>query len=170
MAERLLAFYHPPEVGDPEVFISGVVELFQSYPTEVVADACAVRGLPTKYKWFPALSEIKQELDLLYAPIIETQRWQKRLQDMENRERRQLEERDQRLLELAVNGPSEGSFRATKKTYEELVELCAKDGLLIGPKQQMPVEKIELIAKAIREKYHVPLELWNDIPNAPPRT
>ena len=64
LAERLLGFYGAPEVGDPEVFMAGMLELMQTYSQATVERMpSAVRGIPARFKFFPRIAEIKEAMD-----------------------------------------------------------------------------------------------------------
>lgn len=69
-ARRLFDYYHQQELAaNPEIFLTGVVELFCGYPHEVVCKAVSPMGLPSRHKFPPRLSEIKEYLDERMEPI-----------------------------------------------------------------------------------------------------
>lgn len=64
LAERLMGFYGAPDVGDPKVFMTGMVELMAAYSTPTVERVPnAVRGIPARFKFFPRIAEIKEAMD-----------------------------------------------------------------------------------------------------------
>lgn len=67
--DRLLSFYPPLDVGDPQVFITGIVTLLAQYPAELMAAAIDPRGIPARVRTLNSLAVIKQVCDELYAPI-----------------------------------------------------------------------------------------------------
>jgi hypothetical protein len=68
--DRLLGFYPPLDVGDPEMFTAGLVALFAKYPPDLLATAvCPERGIPLRIKRLNSLNEVKEALDDLYEPI-----------------------------------------------------------------------------------------------------
>jgi hypothetical protein len=47
--------------GDPQIFITGLVELIENYPDWLIARiASPVNGLPAKFKFCPLIAEIKE--------------------------------------------------------------------------------------------------------------
>jgi hypothetical protein len=128
-------------VGNPEVILAGTIELFERYPEEIVQKAVSVVfGIPGRFKFMPRLSEIRDFLEELMGPIY-----------------REDARQENRFL------PEPIPDRSKRKTYVELVELCAKDGLHIGPKGT------EFGAKEIaefREKFGISYAQWNATPDA----
>jgi hypothetical protein len=60
-AEKLLGFYPKITAGDPQIFITGLVELIENYPDWLIARiASPVNGLPAKFKFCPLIAEIKE--------------------------------------------------------------------------------------------------------------
>ena len=138
-------YFGPPEVGDPEILLSGAVKMFLSYPKEVVEAVCdPVSGLPAQSKWSPKLSEIRDALEIAWAPV-------KRHIEREKAIEAQLAER--KLLEAPTK---------PRPTYEELQARCAAGGLHIGPKGSGP----RMAPAAFKTKYGLTEEQWNAIPNA----
>jgi hypothetical protein len=117
MAGRLFDFCPPQDVANnPQVFLAGVVELFEAYPPDIVERAVSVvHGLPSKYKWAPRPAEIKEFLEELMAPI----RW--------------AEERAEIDRQYRASLPPPEPDRSKRPTYEELQAQCARGGLFIGP-------------------------------------
>jgi hypothetical protein len=60
-----MKFYQPSEIpGDPEIFLTGVIELFANYPADIVERAVGVTtGIPGQFKFCPRLAEIKEFMD-----------------------------------------------------------------------------------------------------------
>lgn len=148
MAGQLFGCFPPPEVGDPEIMLSGAVKMFLSYPEAAVRSVCdPVRGLPATSKWAPRLSEIRDALEVAMGPI----------RFAENRERLDREAREQ----IAARKPLEITDGRPKPTYEELKARCAASGLHLGPKG---MERVD--GETVRKKYAVTPEDWAKIPDA----
>lgn len=145
--ERLSSFFPPPEIGDPRVFLAGVVDLFSRYPEQVIEKALDVSyGLPGKHKWWPRVSEIKETLDALYEPYRAATEW-------EAGARKQIAERNTLAL----------SDQRKRKTYAEHQAELAERGIFIGGRTalQKPVN-----VEALREKFGISEEQWASIPDA----
>ncbi|CAM5771929.1 hypothetical protein LMIY3S_03673 [Labrys miyagiensis] len=66
LAKMLMGMFRSVEYPDPKVFSVGLCQVFSAYPFEhgkAVVDP--LRGLPSKLKFTPAISEVKAELDRL---------------------------------------------------------------------------------------------------------
>lgn len=138
-ASRLFNFYHGQELAaNPEIFLAGVVQLFTHYPAEIVERAVSpVFGLPSKHKFPPRISEIKEFLDGLMPKEIERA--------------------------YPVFPPISSPDRSRRPTYGELQARCAKDGLIIGkPKRADNPLKA---ADEFKTKFGVSQEVWNSIPD-----
>lgn len=144
LAKRLFDLYPPQDVGDARAVLAGVIELFESYPPEIVQKAVSVVfGIPSKYKFIPRISEIKEFLDGLMPARPMPRAYP---------------------LLPALPEPD----RSTRPTYEELQARCARDGLFIGQaKSPMRNEEIARAAEEFREQNNVSDDVWNSIPNAP---
>ncbi len=118
-----------------EVFMAGVIELFEHYPLDIVAKAASpVFGLPSKYKFMPRIAEIKEWLDAELPPP---------------------------KPKYLISEPEPD--RSNRPTYEELIERCARDGLIIGKKKK-PFGEREIAE--FKKAHNVSEELWNSIPDA----
>ena len=146
MAARLFGYFPPPDVGDPQILLSGAVKMFMNYPHGAVEAVCdPVGGYPSKSKWAPNLAELRQALDIAALPYI-------RALERDRQIHQQLEER--KLLA----GPAK-----PRKTYEELQAELADVGIRIG--NRGATAKPTNI-KEFREKYSISQEQWDAIPNA----
>jgi hypothetical protein len=68
--DRLLNFYPPLDVSEPQAFIAALVMLFAKYPAELVSAAIdPVSGIPARLKALRSIAAIKEVCDDLYAPI-----------------------------------------------------------------------------------------------------
>jgi hypothetical protein len=77
MAERLFGFYPRGAASDPEVFMTGVVQLLAAYPmTAVEAILSPLSGLPARHKFLPSISEIREALEDQVAVIRRRQQWE----------------------------------------------------------------------------------------------
>ena len=143
-AKRLFDFCPPQDVAnDPYVFLTGVVELFMAYPVEIFERAVStVDGLPSKHKWAPRISEIKEELERLMLPI-------RREEERQEREREYRRYREQPVS------------RTHRPAYEELKADCAEDGLILGGRASTRES-----TKEFRERLGISAEQWNAIPDA----
>ncbi len=55
--------------SDPEIFVTGMAQIFMAYPAHLVESALSpLSGLPSKHKFLPSLAEIKQELEERFQP------------------------------------------------------------------------------------------------------
>jgi hypothetical protein len=105
VADRLTGMF-PAEATttDPELFLTGLIELMSSYPDWVQERSLsAVNGLPAKFKFLPTLAEIKEELDIW----VDADRRHRDIQDRWSKPR----------LPPGEDAPAE-----QKPSYEELVE------------------------------------------------
>lgn len=100
-----------PRKGDvePEVYLLMVTDLFLDYPIAVV-DACiSVKdGLPGKLKWFPAISEVKAELDAYFGRLTA-------MADGLRRVKAKAETADQRRVGNIVADTIEGAEQIRKR-------------------------------------------------------
>ena len=113
LASRLIGFYPAPEVGNPETFLTGVIELFSVYPPEIIERAISVvHGIPSRFKWMPRISEIREFLDNMMPA--------------------EVPPKFDQLPPVQ---------RAGRKTYEELQADCARDGLIIGGKPRRATQE-----------------------------
>lgn len=146
-ANQLFDFYPPQEIGNPETFLAGVIELFEHYPSQVIATAVSpVYGIPSKYKFIPRISEIKEFLEARMAPIRREQ------------ERRAIEAERLAMLPPPID-------RSSRPTYEELQARCAADGLIIGKARANKYNTAQA-AKDFCDKNGISAEEFNSIPNA----
>lgn len=131
-------------MGNPEVVLAGIIMLFQQYPANIVSRAVSpVYGLPKTHKFMPRIAEIAQFLEHEAAPL------------------RRQQEREERPLML----PESPIDRSKRKSYEELQELCARDGMLIG-KRARHYDKASA-AREFMAKNEISKEDFDAIPNAP---
>jgi hypothetical protein len=64
MIERLLGFYSKIPAREPQIFMTGMIELMAIYPTWVVERLpSAVNGIPSLCKFCPQVSEVKEICD-----------------------------------------------------------------------------------------------------------
>jgi hypothetical protein len=97
--ERLSSYFHPIETGDARIFLSGAIELFARYPKVVTDQALDVSiGLPSKHKFWPRISEIKETLDELHGPIKFAKQWDERAREQIAARRTMIEHHTQRAI------------------------------------------------------------------------
>jgi hypothetical protein len=85
-ADRLFGFYPRSSASDPEIFMTGVIQLFASYPRSVIEAALSpVSGIPAKFKFLPSLAEIRHECEEWYRPIREAAQRQRNEQERQRR-------------------------------------------------------------------------------------
>lgn len=139
LARRLFYFYPLQDVGNAQVVLAGIIELFEAYPPDVVDAAVSVtRGIPSKFKFIPRISEIKEFLDGLMPkgtpprayPVFE---------------RLPAPDRSKRL------------------SYEELQARCHAAGLYIGQRGRQQARAED--TAAFRDKWGISNEAWNAIPD-----
>ncbi len=63
----LLGCYRTGEANDPEVYISTVAAVLARYPEAVIREATGIDGLPSKLKWLPTVSEVREECERINA-------------------------------------------------------------------------------------------------------
>jgi hypothetical protein len=82
-ADRLFRFYPDAKtMGDGEIFLAGVVELFCHYPAQIVERCVSpVHGLPATFKFYPRIAEIREFLEKAMEPLREDQYRQKIIND-----------------------------------------------------------------------------------------
>jgi hypothetical protein len=68
--QKLLGFYPPLDVNEPEAFIAGIATIFGKYPDELVALAVEPDGIPSRVKYLNSLAAIKAACDEIYEPIV----------------------------------------------------------------------------------------------------
>lgn len=69
-AKRLLGCYRAGDANDPETYIAATVSVLSRYPSEVIRDVTEpATGLPSRLKWLPSISEIREECEILAARI-----------------------------------------------------------------------------------------------------
>jgi hypothetical protein len=67
-AKRLLGCYRAGDANDPETYIAAVVSVLSRYHESVIRDATEpATGLPSRLKWLPSISEIREECERLDA-------------------------------------------------------------------------------------------------------
>lgn len=67
--DRLLSFYPPLDVSEPELFIAGIGAILSKYPPELITAAIDPSGIPSRLKTLRSLAEINQVCSDLYDPI-----------------------------------------------------------------------------------------------------
>ncbi|MGZ6195515.1 MAG: hypothetical protein ACXWML_09820 [Candidatus Binataceae bacterium] len=68
--DKLLSFYPPLDVVDPEAFTTALITLFAHYPAEVMTAATdPVQGIAPRCKYL-RLAEVREVLDEIAAPIM----------------------------------------------------------------------------------------------------
>lgn len=128
----------------PEIFLAGVVELFENYPGDVVYRAVSPTfGIPAKFKFIPRIAEIKEFLEELMQPVYRQQ------------QRERISAENARPLPAPVN-------RSRRLSYDELKAKYGEDWGITHerkkPKWQPP--------SAEELKSMVGADGWNKIPNA----
>src|SRR5271169_7258112 len=69
-AQRLCGYFLQSAATDPQIFITGLVQLFSSYPlTTIEAVLSPISGIPAKHKFMPSIAEIHEECEDRYSPI-----------------------------------------------------------------------------------------------------
>lgn len=115
--DRLLKFYPPLDVGDPEMFIAGIASIFAQYPPELVEIAIdPAKGIPSllRSRDLSELANIKRACDKLYEPI----------EDRIERERASKSHR------LALPAPSEP---VTDESRARVAAMLAEAKEVLGP-------------------------------------
>ncbi len=93
VADRLMGFYPQSPASDPQIFMTGMVELLAAYPVAIIENLCSViSGIPAKYKFLPSIAELKEECERFAQP---------------HREAEYLEQRKAQPREMAIAPPRE---------------------------------------------------------------
>ena len=78
----MLGCYRAGDANDPETYIAATVSVLSRYPSEVIRDATEpATGLPSRLKWLPSISEIREECEILAARITRGEELRKGLID-----------------------------------------------------------------------------------------
>ena len=126
------------------MMLSAAQAICQNFPIECVRAVCSpVNGIATKNKFAPNLAELRNALEVEYAPI-------------ERQIERERAWANARALPAPVN-------RETRKTYEQIQAELAEAGIFIGEGKAGPVP---MKVADIQEKYGITKEQWDAIPNA----
>ena len=68
-ATVLLGCFRKGDAADPETYVKAITAIFSGYDEEIVRGAIDPRyGLPSKAKFLPTVSEVRDECELLMAP------------------------------------------------------------------------------------------------------
>lgn len=146
-ARYLLGCFRTGDANDPEVFISAVIRILRAYPMDIVQKVIdPLDGIPGRQNWLPTPHEVKAACDALYLPRLRAEQREKDLQ-------RQLAERE------------ENEARGRRPSYQELVDLCAKDGLFIGERR---LHRLPGDAAEVKAHLGISDEQWDAIPDSPP--
>lgn len=69
-ASRLLGCYRTGDANDPETYIAAVVSVLSRYDVEIMREVTEpATGLPSRLKWLPSISEIREECEMLAARV-----------------------------------------------------------------------------------------------------
>lgn len=76
-ADRLFGFFPPSSASDPEIFMTGVVNLLATYP-EWVAERImsTTTGLPAKHTFLPSIKEIREACEAEYSVTRRAIEWE----------------------------------------------------------------------------------------------
>lgn len=159
-ARLLFGQYRSGDANDPKTYVATIAAILSEYPAETIRHVTDPRtGIAsnpprdpkTGKPWtgMPNPGEVKAACEAHYGPI-------RRAAQREAMERRQLEEYERDKAAL--------SERKSRKTYEELVELCAEKGLYIGPRRAK-ADPIDI--DAFCAQHGVTREQFDAIPGAP---
>lgn len=151
-ADRLFGFYPRSAASDPEIFMTGLVELFASYPAYLTERFLSVTtGIPGRFKMLPSIAEIRQFCEDIYGPLRRAQEWQ---------------ELQKQRMEWARNNPAlPAPELPPRPTLEELKAKYGENWGLKSPALEKPQP---LTLDALAAKYGVPKEIVHAIPDAKP--
>ncbi len=149
MALQMFGRYRKGDANDADGYIEGVTAILALYPPDVVQKVTDPRiGLPSKLKWLPQPSEVKDECEFWMMP--------RRIHEREQATReRVLAERKRDEEEMASR---------PRPTFAELQAKCAAVGIHIGKRstlhkiQQMTDEEFKAKVAAVQS------EMKNDEP------
>jgi len=64
-----MGFYPQSAASDPQIFMTGMIELLAAYPAIIIENLCSViSGIPAKYKFLPSIAELKEECERYTTP------------------------------------------------------------------------------------------------------
>lgn len=148
-ARYLLGCFRTGEANDPEVFISAVIRILSAYPLDVIrAVIDPLTGIPGRQNWLPTPHEVKAACDEIWLP----------------RQRKEAQQQQIRA-QLAERARIENAAKKRRMTYDELIEMCAKDGVFIGSARD---RRISDDAATVKARFGISDEQWDAIPDGPP--
>lgn len=141
-AKVLLGCYRSGEANDPEVYITAVVATLAQYPEHVIRAVCDPRtGLPSRSKWLPTVSEVREECDVLCERDRRAGHWEA-LAEQTLRERREAEAASQTKL----------SYEEMKAKYGENWGLKTAPGAEEAAARQRRLDAIEAGNRLVLER------------------
>lgn len=70
LAKNLLGYFRTGEASDPDVYTAGIIAVLSDYPIAIIRQVVDPRtGLPSKFKWLPAIAEVKEACETEMEPI-----------------------------------------------------------------------------------------------------
>lgn len=147
-ARLIFGCYRADQFSDPEIFVTATATVLAGYPKEVGAQLSnPATGIASKFKWPPAIAEIREACEQMVAP---TQRAQARQAAIA----KQLQERDE--WESAPR---------PKQSYEEFKIEMAERGMPIDHASRT----FETVA-AVKARFGISDEQWDAMKDLPKRT
>lgn len=145
----LFGCYRKGDANDPETYTAAIAAVLAMFPEAVILRATDPRvGLPSLCDFLPTPKEVKDFCEKEMAPV------------------RAAEAREARIAKQFADREEAEIDRSDRPTYEELIERCARDGLIIGKRRAIDHATP---AENILEKYGISKEDWDAVPSAPPR-
>ena len=198
-AKLILGSYRQDQANDPEVYITAVSHLLSRYPAELGAQLTDPKdGIAGKYKWLPAVAEIKEELDRLQeAERAQAYRAEQLRKQWELRDQVEREEKAEPLeYRIKAHARIMAEYRAglhskhklkphpdlpaetwNSMTGEQVRELYERENIahvFIG--QIIPLKNRENgkggkweTPETMRKKHNLTQDQWDAIPDSPKR-
>jgi hypothetical protein len=93
-ARLLLGCYRTGDANDADTYVSAIAATLAHFPEHVITQVThPVLGLPSRCKWLPSVSEVREACDAIMEPIIEKRRHQERVENQFEERRTFYEER-----------------------------------------------------------------------------
>jgi hypothetical protein len=148
-ARTLLGCYRTGDAHDPEIYLTAVIAVLSSYPTDVIELVVDPRsGLPGKNQWLPTIAEVKAECEAIVGQRRQRLEWDHRSR-VQLAERKLIEQRDKPRPEVV------DKIRA---------EMTAAGMPIMGDTN--PVDN-PFMPEKVMARFGLTQEQWDAIPNAP---
>jgi hypothetical protein len=161
-AKILFGQYRRGDANDPDTYVAGVAAVLAEYPPETIryvtdprtgiaANPLADPDTGRVWTGMPDLANVKRACEIHYAPT--RQLIARNRQAQEDQKRREEEVRRE-------------ADRPSRPTYQELVESCAREGLIIGKHRNKPM-MAPLSQEAFCKQFGIDAATFASLPDQP---